>query len=216
MIRAKHVKWAEIVFEFYLKRLFKKSFYDFRIINELPVIDNTKSIVLTPNHFSWWDGFFVYWLNKIVLNKKLFVMMLEDQLKRYWFFNKLGCFSIDLNENKKMIASLKYTMDLLMNSNNLVTIYPQGEIQAYDEKQIILKDGIDFISRKSKTDFQILPIAFRIQYTNERLPIVYARYGNLLSSKQVSNFPQIFRDEFFTNLDLLNAEFSTSQNKSIL
>jgi hypothetical protein len=143
-------------------------------------------------------------------------MMLEDQLKRYWFFNKLGCFSIDLNENKKMIASLKYTMDLLMNSNNLVTIYPQGEIQAYDEKQIILKDGIDFISRKSKTDFQILPIAFRIQYTNERLPIVYARYGNLLSSKQVSNFPQIFRDEFLTNLDLLNAEFSTSQNKSIL
>jgi len=216
MIKAKHVKWAEIVFDFYLKRLLVKSFYDFRIINELPFLDSSKSTLIAPNHFSWWDGFFVYWLNKKKLNKNLFVMMLEEQLKRYWFFNKLGCYSIDLNENRNIIASLKYSLDLLMNSNNLVTIYPQGEIQAYDEKQIVLKDGIDFIARKSKFDFQILPIAFKIHHTNERLPIIYARYGKLLSSKQVSNFPQMFRDEFLANLDLLNSEFSSSHFKSIM
>jgi hypothetical protein len=115
-----------------------------------------------------------------------------------------------------MIVSLKYTMDLLLKPNNLVTIYPQGEIQAYDEKHIVLKEGIDFITKKSTVDFQILPIAFKIHYTNERLPIVYARFGKLLYSKDVAVNPQIFKEEFINNLDLINSEYSASNFKSIL
>ncbi len=216
MIKADHKKWAAFVFDIYLKGLLKKSFYDFRIINALPEIDKSKSLIVTPNHFSWWDGFFIYWLNKKILNKKLFVMMLEEQLKRYWFFQKLGCYSIDLNNNRKMITSLKYTMDLLLNSNNLITIYPQGEIQAYDEKQITLKEGIDSLAKKSAVDFQILPIAFKIHYTNERLPIIYARFGKLLSSKDVAENLQLFKDEFINNLDLINSEYASSNFKSTL
>ncbi len=216
MIQADHKKWAEFVFDIYLKGLLKKSFYDFRIINDLPEFDKSKSLLVTPNHFSWWDGFFIYWINKKLFNRKLFILMLEEQLKRYWFFKKLGCYSIDLNDNRKTIASLKYTIDLLLKSNNIITIYPQGEIQAYDEKQIALKEGIDFIAKKSTVDFQILPIAFKIYYTNEKLPIVYARFGKLLNSKNVAENPKIFKDEFVNNLDLINSEYSTSNFKSIL
>jgi 1-acyl-sn-glycerol-3-phosphate acyltransferase len=216
MIKADHKKWAEFIFDIYLKRLLKKSFYDFRIINDLPQIDKSKSLIVTPNHFSWWDGFFVYWFNKKILNKKLFVMMLEEQLKRYWFFQKLGCYSIDLNDSKKMITSLKYTMELIPNSDNMVTIYPQGEIQYYEQRPINLRDGIDFLAKKSSVDFQILPIAFKIHYTNEKLPIVYARFGKLLSSKDVAGNPKIFKEEFISNLDLLNYECVTASFKSIL
>ncbi len=215
MIKADHKTWAKFVFDIYLKGLLKKSFFDFRIINEQPEIDQSKSLILTPNHFSWWDGFFVYWLNNRTLNKKLFIMMLEDQLKRYWFFQKVGCYSIDLNDNRKMIASLKYTIDLLLNSNNIITIYSQGEIQAYDEKKIVLKDGIDFIAKKSTVDFQILPLAFRIHYSNEKLPIVYARFGKLLNSREIAENPQLFKVEFVNNLELINSEYSTAKYKSI-
>jgi 1-acyl-sn-glycerol-3-phosphate acyltransferase len=215
MIKADHKTWAKFVFDIYLKGLLKKSFFDFRIINEQPEIDQSKSLILTPNHFSWWDGFFVYWLNNRTLNKKLFIMMLEDQLKRYWFFQKVGCYSIDLNDNRKMIASLKYTIDLLLNSNNIITIYSQGEIQAYDEKKIVLKDGIDFIAKKSTVDFQILPLAFRIHYSNEKLPIVYARFGKLLNSREIAENPQLFKVEFVNNLELINSEYSIAKYKSI-
>lgn len=216
MIKADHKKWAAFVFDIYLNRLLKKSFYDFRIINELPAFDYSKSIIVTPNHFSWWDGFFIYWANKKLFSRKLYVLMLEEQLKRYWFFKKLGCYSIDLNDSRKMIVSLKYTMDLLLKPNNLVIIYPQGEIQAYDEKNIVLKEGLDFIAKKSAVDFHILPIAFKIHYTNERLPIVYARFGKLLNSKDVAVNPQLFKDEFINNLDLINSGYSTSNFKCIL
>ena len=155
MIKADHKKLAETVFDIYLNCLLKKSFLDFRIINDLPKIDNSKSLIVTPNHFSWWDGFFIYWANKKLFSRKLYVLMLEEQLTRYWFFKKLGCYSIDLNDSRKMIVSRKYTMDLLLKPNNLVTIYPQGEIQAYDEKNILLKEGLDFIAKKSAVDFHI-------------------------------------------------------------
>ena len=216
MIQADHKKWARFVFNIYLKRLLKKSFYDFRIINELPEFNSSKSIVVTPNHFSWWDGFFIYWVNKKLFNRKLYVLMLEEQLKRYWFFKKLGCYSIDLNDNRKMIASLKYTVDLLLNSNNFITIYPQGEIQSYEQRPVELRDGIDFLAKKSKTDFQIIPVAFKIHYANERLPIVYARFGKLLNSKDAAENPQLFKDEFINNRDLINSEYSASNFKSIL
>lgn len=216
MIKAEHAKWAELVFDPYLKRLLKKSFYDFRMINLLPEIDKSKSVIITPNHFSWWDGFFVYWLNKKVLNKNLFVMMLEEQLKRYWFFQKVGCYSIDLNDNRKMIASLKYTTDLLTDPNNLVTIYPQGEIQPYDTNDIVLKKGIEFLAKNTKSEFQVLPIAFRIHHANERLPIAYLRFGKLLSSKEIVNQTLSFNVAFKDNLNKLNHEYPDSEYKSIL
>jgi 1-acyl-sn-glycerol-3-phosphate acyltransferase len=216
MIQADHKKWAAFVFDIYLKRLLNRSFYDFRIINDLPQIDRTKSLIVTPNHFSWWDGFFIYWLNKKILNKKLYVMMLEEQLKRYWFFQKLGCYSIELNDRNKMITSLKYTLDLAQSSDNLIIIYPQGEIQPYEQRPVKLRDGIDFLTRKSDNHFQILPIAFKIHYVNDRLPIVYTRFGKLLNSKEVTNNSQLFSDEFINNLDFINSEYSTPNFKSIL
>ena len=216
MIKAEHSKWAEFVFDIYLKRLLRSSFKEFRVINELPKFYKSKSLIVTPNHFSWWDGFFIYWLNKKMLNKKLFIMMLEEQLKRYWFFKKLGCYSIDPNDSRKMITSLKYTVDLISNPENLITIYPQGEIQPYEQRPIQLRNGIDFLSRKSENDFQILPLAFKIHYTNERLPMVYARFGKLLNSKDIKINPQIFNEKFIKNLDLINSECSTTNFKSIL
>lgn len=216
MIKSDHNKWAEVIFYIYLKRLLKKSFSDFRVINTLPVIDKSKSLVITPNHFSWWDGFFIYWLNKKLLNKKLHIMMLEEQLKRYWFFKKLGCYSIDLNDNRKIITSLKYTLDLLSNPENLIIIYPQGEINPYEKRPVEIKEGVDYISSKSNIDFQVLPAAFKIHYINERYPIIYARFGNLLSSKIISANKIIFKDKFGSNLDSLDSEFSKSNYKSIL
>ena len=62
MIKADHKKWAEFVFDIYLKRLLKKSFYDFRIINELPEFDNSKSINCNSKSF-FLVGWFFYLLD---------------------------------------------------------------------------------------------------------------------------------------------------------
>jgi 1-acyl-sn-glycerol-3-phosphate acyltransferase len=216
LIKAEHKKWAEFVFDLYLNRILKSSFTDLRAINELPVIDETKSLIVTPNHFSWWDGFFIYWLNKKVLKKKLFILMLEEQLRQYWFFKKVGCYSIDLEDKRKSISSLKYTMELLQDSRNIVTIYPQGEIQSYEQRPIVIKDGINFLSKNSNISFQVLPIAFKIHYANERFPTVYARYGELINSSDLATAPDLFKNEFNNNLNCLDSDFLKSNSISFL
>lgn len=215
MIKASHNKWAKFVFDIYLERLLKKSFYDFRIINELPQLDNTKALLVTPNHFSWWDGFFIYWLNKKVFNRKLYIMMLEEQLQRYWFFQKLGCYSVDLHDNRKMITSMKYSIDLLSKPENLVTIYPQGEIQSFDSENLNFKNGINFLGKQSHKDFNILPVAFKIEYTNEKLPIIFCRFGKPIMSKQAANFTHLYKDEFKMNLNYLKEDILTANFKSL-
>lgn len=215
MIKADHKKWAKFVFEIYLERLLKKSFHDFRIVNEIPQIDNTKALLITPNHFSWWDGFFIYWLNKKILKRKLHIMMLEEQLRRYWFFQKLGCYSVDLTDKRKMITSLKYSVDLLSEPGNLVTIYPQGHIQPFDTSNMELKEGINFLGKQSSKDFTVLPVAFKIEYTNEKLPAIYCRFGKPIISRQAANFPQLFKDEFIINLNLLKENIPALNYKSL-
>lgn len=215
MIKAKHNKAAKFVFDIYLKKLLKSSFDDFYIIEDFPEIDNSKGILVTPNHFSWWDGFFIYWLLNKKLNRKIYIMMLEDQLKQYWFFNYLGCYSINLQDFKSSITSLRYTMDILSDSRNAVVIYPQGEIQPYEQRPIEQKEGINFLAQKAEKDFLILPAAFKIHYTNKRLPDVYSRLDQLISSGEISKSDKLFHNLFLDNLDKLDKNFLSAKTQSI-
>jgi hypothetical protein len=53
-------------------------------------------------------------------------MMLEDQLKRYWFFKYTGGFSVK-KKSKSITETLNYTQELLSDGKNLVLIFPHGQ-----------------------------------------------------------------------------------------
>lgn len=215
MIKAKHSKPAKLVFDFYLKRLLKSSFENFYIPESFPDIDQSKGLLVTPNHFSWWDGFFIYWLLKKKLNRKIYIMMLEEQLKKYWFFNYLGCYSINLQDVRSSISSLRYTLDILSDNRNVVVIYPQGEIEPYEKRPLELKGGINFLSQNAKKDFTVLPVAFKIHYSNQRFPLVYTRYSEPLNSNEIKINSELFTKSFTENLDNIDREFLGIKVKSL-
>ncbi len=200
MIKANHKKWAEILFDVYLSQLLKKHFDDFIMIGNSPSIHKDKSLMILPNHFSWWDGFFIYKVIKNITSKKFHIMMLEDQLKKYWFFNKLGAYSINQNNPKSVFKSLNYSIELLNDNSNLIVIYPQGEIQPQEEKQIKFNKGVNYICEKSNIEFQILPIGFRIFYSSKKLPFVLYRFGENFSSFDVKNQTALLQQKFESNL----------------
>lgn len=203
MIKANHKKWAEILFDVYLNQLLKKHFDNFLTIGDAPSINENKSLLILPNHFSWWDGFFIFKVTKHITNKKFHIMMLEDQLKKYWFFNKLGAYSINQNNPKSFVKSLNYSIELLKDKSNLTVIYPQGEIQPQEEKQIKFNKGVNYICEKSNSDFQILPIGFRIFYSNKKLPFVLYRFGEIVSSFDVKDETVSLQKVFESNLTSL-------------
>lgn len=215
MIKAHQNKWAYRVFDIYLDRLLKSSFKEFYLVNDFPSLDAQKGLLVTANHFSWWDGFFVYYLLKKNTNKKVYVMMLEEQLKRYWFFAKLGCYSIDLQKAASTISTLRYTLDLLKDPGNSVLIFPQGEIEPYETRPIKFKGGIEFLIKHAKQDFQILNLAFKISYAEDKLPSVYALADKPLTSSLIIHHPHLHKESFNKNILALDSDIRNNKKTNL-
>jgi hypothetical protein len=214
MIRAETKKWARIVFNPYEEFLLKRNFTNFYVTTDFPAIDTNKSLIITPNHISWWDGFFVDYAARIFLDKKFYIMMLEEQLVKYPFFSKLGAFSINPGLIKSVSESLKYAADIIQDKNNLLVFYPQGSIEPFD-KAADLKPGL-LALLNSNEDISILPTAFRIEYSSRKKPAIFFRPGKILSSLHIKEDFNLFRYEFNTCLENLRCDIHDNNIKGDL
>jgi 1-acyl-sn-glycerol-3-phosphate acyltransferase len=206
MIKAEHKAWAHFIFDIYLNRIIKRDFQGFYIIGELPDLDNNKGLIITPNHFSWWDGFFIYYLMKKFSSRKIYIMMLEDQLKSYSFFKKLGAFSINQQNTKSIIDTINYASTLISGDSYLV-IYPQGEIESYEKRPLTVKEGLVKIIEKAEIETDVLPVSFKIHYTTTRKPFLYATFGNPITARVVQNNFKLFADSFNNTVVMLDSGF---------
>lgn len=90
-------------------------------------------------------------------------MMLEEELRKNWFFQYTGGFSIR-KESKSIIETFDYTAELLSDKNNLILMFPQGNIKSIYQNSFIFEKGIDKILQRTKNDIQIIFQANLIDY----------------------------------------------------
>lgn len=204
MIQAEHKKWARFIFDCYINKLLKKNFINYYLLNSYPIIDKNLSIVLTPNHISWWDGFFIDYIVKIFSDRKMHIMMLEEQLKKFWFFKKLGAYSIKPDSVSSILTTVRYTRELLKNPEKLAVIYPQGTIEPFEKRPLTIKKGLKLFIENMPNEILVIPVAFKIQYFNEKKPSIIARIGKILNAETICSDYQLYVNEFYRNLDELN------------
>jgi len=204
MIKAEHSIWARFVFNFYIDRLLKKSFSHFYLVNELPNISKDKSLIVTPNHISWWDGFFIDYLSRKKFNRKMYLMMLESSLKKYWFFKKVGAYSIEPSNPRSIVDTVKYTNEILYNKENFVVTYPQGEIEPFEKRPLSIKEGLKLLVKGNSDLTFVLPIAFKIQYYEKQNPAVICRFGEVINGGIILSDYEKYKMLFADNLDELN------------
>lgn len=177
MIKARHRQWARVVFYPVIRGLLRGSFGHFYAVNRPPGIPADTGLLITPNHFSWWDGFFIHQLLYPMRKRRVNVMMLERQLRRYWYFRHLGAYSIDPGRPKSVMESLRYTSSLLDDPAELAVVYPQGEIETYNKRPLTLQPGIVHSLKKTEREVTVLPIFFRVEYFESRKPDIWFSYG---------------------------------------
>ncbi len=219
MIKTTHKKTYQYFFDIYLRRLFKKNFYSMHMFGEPPKISDLYHLIITPNHSSWWDGFFTYYLNKIAFGRKFYLMMLESQLTKFNFFSKIGAYSIDPDSPKKIMESLNYSVDILNENHKPITvnIYPQGELLPNITRPIIFKKGLDKIIQNYGKKLNIMPLAIRIEFLNEQRPQAFFKFGRNLTI-DCYNFPGVktFAEETERLLDEINAEIIAGNRGQII
>jgi 1-acyl-sn-glycerol-3-phosphate acyltransferase len=126
-------------------------------------------VLLLANHFSWWDGFLMYYLNHKLLGKKFHVMILEDTARQVTFFKYVGAFSIN-KSSRDMVASLDYAAGLLNDPENMLLIFPQGKLYSNFTDKVIFQKGLIKIISGAQHNFQLLFAATFIEYFKYRKP----------------------------------------------
>ncbi|MBN2522035.1 MAG: lysophospholipid acyltransferase family protein [Bacteroidales bacterium] len=151
--RAKHHPILYTFFKLYTLWKIKRNFNSIVITGD----HNNKDlpVLLISNHISWWDGFWAMYLNMKIFRRRFYFMMTEEQLKKYMFFNKTGGYSVKKG-SKSVVESLDYTADLLSNGDNLVLIFPQGEINSLYARNFRFEKGLEYVLKKIRSKVHII------------------------------------------------------------
>lgn len=178
MIKAKHYIIIYPLFKWLTRFLIKRNFNSVSIDGRF--FDNGNSILVIANHISWWDGFWIEFLNQKILYRKCHFMMLEEQLKKHWYFNYTGGYSIK-KKSRSIVESINYSIDLLKQPENLVLMFPQGQIHSLYNNKVTFEKGIERIVHNIAPDTQILFVANLIDYLSDSNPNLFIYFKTFLA-----------------------------------
>lgn len=154
MIKGKYTPFTGWFFEQYSKWHMKRVYQSIRYVavnppgEDLFMSGTGRPLLLVSNHFSFWDGFNQIMLNRRTFKRKMNIMMLHEQLSKRKFLRYTGAFSLDKG-NRGVIAGLRHSVDLLKDRNNMLLIFPQGEIQSLYTRNFVFERGLEFIVANS-------------------------------------------------------------------
>lgn len=154
----------------YFHFIIRSDFREFCYSQDI-TISKDKALLVLGNHFSWWDGFFIYHLNEMFFRKRFHVMMLEDQLRHHSFLRLSGAYSIE-RKGRKLIESLQYTSQLLEDPANMVLIFPQGKIESMHTAYIHFEKGIKRIADNCQKEIQLVFSVALLDYAAHRKPVL--------------------------------------------
>ncbi|MFO7852536.1 MAG: 1-acyl-sn-glycerol-3-phosphate acyltransferase [Bacteroidota bacterium] len=192
MIPARHTRLHTAFFRFYSKHLMKNNFRSVTFVDDPGPTE--RPLLIIGNHFSWYDGFFMNYYNNEVLKKKFHVMMLKEQLKGRLFLNKAGAFSINPG-TRDIVESLHYSSELLNDPNNMLLMYPTGEIQSSYISSFRFMKGLDKIL--ADNDPEIRFYACLIDYFSERKPAAWIYFHVVDSSLKTTHELEKAYNEFY-------------------
>lgn len=156
-------------FSWYISRIIHSDFK--QLWFDEPSFDSNRPILLLANHFSWWDGFLMFQMNRKLFKKRFHVMVTEENYRNVWFLKYLGAFSVS-RHSKDMIRSLEYAGTLLNDNDNLVLIFPQGKLYSSHVKQVEFEKGLIKVINSSERKFQYVFAASFVDYFENRKPSV--------------------------------------------
>lgn len=173
MIEARHTLLGKWMGRYYAGYRLERAFRSVRLVGDWQ--DREGAVLLIANHFSWWDGFIQYRLNREVFGKKFHVMMQEDQLLKYKLLRQGGAFSMPKG-SRRMLESLRYAAGLLGDAGNLVLLFPQGELQSLYTSPFRFHKGLEYLLEEAQGPIQLVFNVNLIDYFSRKRPALSVYY----------------------------------------
>lgn len=187
-------------FSWYIQFIIKKDFLAFKY-GEVEIKQDAAILVLA-NHFSWWDGFFLFYINKKVFKKQFHVLVNAENYTKVGFLKYLGAFAAE-NKGKDVLETLNYAGKLLNNPENLVLVFPQGKLYSNHLKNISFEKGVMQMINASQKKINIIFAATFIDYFSKRKPSAYT-------------YLQHWENEEYVSLQLLKSAYNKHYDQSVI
>ncbi len=184
----------------YFSYIFKR---DFSKLNYTKlIVKDDEAMLVLANHFSWWDGFMLFQLNKLVFKKQFHVLVSSNDYQQIQYLKYFGAFAPE-SKGKDVVKTFQYAGALLDDPKNLVLIFPQGKMWSGHTTSIGFEKGVLQVINSSKKKFQIVFSVILSDYFNKRKPGAEAYLLN-------------WQAEEYISLQLLKSEYNKHYDNSIL
>ncbi len=177
-IPAKESPFFIKLFDLYCTTLFWRRFSSITVEIKYNPQPDSKTIYYL-NHNSWWDGLIPFYLNQKYFNQNARGIMEDKQLEKYSFFRRLGVFSINLEDPRSSIRSLRYAIESMNRPKSSLYLYPQGKIVPFSVDNLNFKKGIGWLC-KQLPNVDVVPIAVHIHTMYNDKPKLEISVGSAL------------------------------------
>lgn len=157
------------VLDTYVRWAVKRNFHQLNA--DQVEVSPDKSVLLIANHFSYWDGMILYYLNQQITGKKFHAMILEETAINEPILKYAGGFSVKRN-SRDILKSLKFAAELLNDPQNMVLIFPQGKLYSNFIGEVTFEPGISKIMQQADGKFQLIQAAIFAETFEHKKPVV--------------------------------------------
>lgn len=175
MIYPQQNRMKHWVLDTYVRMAVKRNFHQ---LNMEPVeVSADKSVLLIANHFSYWDGMLLYYLNQQITGKKFHAMILEETALKEPMLKYAGGFSVKKN-SRDILESLSFAAQLLNDPQNMVLIFPQGKLYSNFIGKVTFEPGISKIMQQANGKFQLMLAAIFAETFEHKKPVANVYLSN--------------------------------------
>lgn len=123
--------------------------------------------------------------------------MEDKQMREHGLFKRIGAFSVNLENPRSAVRSLRYAVDSMKRPHSSLFIYPEGKIVPFSTDQPDFKKGLGWIVSQCP-DVDVVPIGIFIDHAKSDKPELFLKIGNPLrfdSSEDSEKLNHFFEDK---------------------
>ncbi len=155
-----------------------RSFRNVWLKNEYGTPSPDRSTLYFGNHNAWWDALTPLLLNQKVLKQHPRAVMEWEQVKRFPFFRRIGCFSIDRTDHRSAVTSLVHGVNWLNEKpGRSLFFYPEGKITHPALDSMHFETGIGWMVPKLKPHVDLVPLVQHIHAMHHPKPSLFIYLG---------------------------------------
>ncbi len=172
------------VASFFFFNMLQNRFYAFRYTGFEQFTkedENIPTIIFAP-HCNWWDGIVLYNITHRIFHKEIRLMV--EELNRFPLLRRGGAFSVNKKSPQSAMKALKYSVDVLGNTKNILGIFPQGIIRPPHFRPVVFQTGLAYIAQNTAKKYgkvNLVPVAVEYTFLRDNRPEVIVKFGDKIT-----------------------------------